>query len=181
LSWKTPITLAVLLVVLLGAAFYGWRTIVSPAQDDDEDPATSNQARCDETETFERGQVIHSKDIVVNVYNAGTISGLAGETLDALASRGFEPGKADNAPAGVSAENVTVIAADKRSPAARLVASQFKGDVRVVKGEDIAPGVDVVVGNDFKKVDQKAKKTYKVKEKVTTCVSAGDTANALAR
>jgi len=177
-SWKTPITLVVLLVVLLGAAFYGWKTIISPARDDD-DPPTVAAPTCDETETFERGQVIRSKDILVNVYNAGSVSGLAGETLDVLASRGFEPGKADNAPTGTHATNVTIITSDKKSPSVTLVAAQFKGKVEVVKGEDLAPGIDIVVGNEFKGVDKKAKKKLKVKEEVTTCASAGTTADAL--
>jgi len=178
-SWKTPITLVVLLVVLLGAAFYGWQTIISPAREGDDDPPETAQAKCDETETFERGQVIRTKDVLVNVYNAGTISGLATETLDELASRGFEAGEADNAPSGPSVTNVTIIASDKKSPSVQLVASQFKGKVEITKARDIAPGIDILVGNEFRGVDNQAKKKLKVKEEVTTCASAGTTADAI--
>ena len=33
MQWRTPITLVVLLVILLGAAYYGWQTVVNPTND----------------------------------------------------------------------------------------------------------------------------------------------------
>lgn len=167
MSWKTPITLLVLLVVLLGAAFYGWKTIISPSGDDDE--VVAKQPRCDQTQDFTRGQVIKAGDIVVNVYNSGSIANLAGETLESLDRKGFEPGVSDNAPTGFDAANVTIVTAAKDSPPVKLVAEQFKGTVKYVKGRDLAPGIDVIVGDNFIGTKPGAKKSLRVTRDVTTC------------
>lgn len=176
MSWKTPITMLVLLVVLLGAAYYGWKTIISPATDDKDDPV-AEQPRCDETQEFTKGQIIKAPDIIVNVYNAGSRSGLATETLDFLDGRGFESGVSDNAPSNVEATNVTIVTAAKNSPPVMLVAQQFKGKVVFAKGKDLAPGIDVIVGDDFEGINQAAKKTLRVNRDVTTCTDVQSAAS----
>jgi hypothetical protein len=171
-SWKTPITLLVLLGVLLGAAYYGWRTIVSPATGSD---ATNTQKThpkahtCPDKHVYPKGQKVRSKQITVNVYNAGSISGLADSTLSSLSDNGFRPGVADNAPGGVSATNVTILAANGQVPQIQLVASQFKGKVAYVSGPALANGIDVVVGDGFSGMDPQAKKYLRLTHAVTTC------------
>jgi hypothetical protein len=174
-SWRTPITLTVLLAVLLGAAFYGWQTIISPARENDKEADAT--PKCDNVVEFRKGDVIKPDDIVVNVYNAGTEAGLAGFTLDRMVNRGFKRGTAANAPSGIEAKNVTIITDDKSSPTVRLVARQFKGTVRFVAVDDLAPGIDIVVGNDFKGIDTSAKRTLKVKTDVSSCTSTSDAAS----
>jgi hypothetical protein len=173
-SWRTPVTLLVLLIVLLGAAFYGWQTIISPATEDDQTTTPHKKPKCDDVQQFTKGQLIRAHDIVVNVYNAGTRTGLATETLDDLSKRGFEAGAADNAPGTVSAANVTVLTAAKQpSPQEKLVAMQFKGDVKFTQGPTLDPGIDVIVGNDFDAVDKKADRSLRLKKDVSTCASVG--------
>ncbi len=170
MSWRTPITLLVLLGVLLGAAFYGWHSVITPATEDDP-PAGAVEPACDEVNKFQKGQRIRSRNIIVNIYNAGLIGGLASETLALLHSRGFRSGVSDNAPDDITTSNVTIYADSKRSPPVQLVASQFKGVVRVVAGEDLGPGIDVIVGDGFEGVNRKAKRSLRLHRDVSTCAS----------
>jgi hypothetical protein len=173
-SWRTPITLLVLLGVLLGAAFYGWQTIISPATEDDS-PPSAGKPHCDKVQEFHQGQLIRANDIIVNVFNSGLIGGLASETLHTLRDRGFKAGVSDNAPDGVAATNVSIITDSRDSPPVRLVANQFKGVVRFVKGADLGPGIDIVVGDSFAGIDKSAKRSLRLHRNVNTCASV-DTA-----
>jgi len=168
-NWRTPITLGVLLGVLLGAAFYGWQTVISPARENDKE--ADAEPKCENVVEFRKGDVIKPDDIIVNVYNAGTEAGLAGATLDRMVIRGFKRGTAANAPSNVRARNVTIITNDKTSPTVRLVARQFKGKVRYINVDDLSPGVDVVVGNEFIGVNAKAKRTLTIKKDVSSCTA----------
>lgn len=172
MSWKTPITLLVLLVLLLGGAFYGWQTIISPATEGDANTVVQQpKNKCADVRQFHRGQVIRADDVVVNVYNAGSIANLAEDTLSDLRQRGFKAGAFDNAPGRVSATNVTILTVGKVTPQIRLVAKQFKGAVRFSKGSAIDPGINVIVGDDFKGIDRAAKTALRLKRDVSTCTS----------
>ena len=173
MTWKTPITMLVLLVLLLGAALYGWQTIISPATEDDT-TTSPRKPKCDDVQEFRRGELIRSEDVVVNVYNAGSIANLAADTLSDLESRGFQPGVADNAPSTVDASNVTIVTTTKQAPEIKLVALQFKGLIEYTSGLPLDPGIDVVVGDGFKGIDRAAKKMLRVKRDVSTCSSVGN-------
>jgi hypothetical protein len=172
-TWKTPITLLVLLALLLGGALYGWQTIISPATEDNTTTHQKPPDKCDKVQNFHRGQVIRAHDIVVNVYNAGSVANLAEQTLGDLEQRGFQSGVFDNAPSQVSATNVTILTAGKVTPQVRLVAKQFKGVVRYSRAAAIDPGIDVVVGDNFKGIDSQAKKKLRLKQDVSTCTAVG--------
>jgi hypothetical protein len=73
----------------------------------------------------------------------------------------------------VSASNVTIITQGKLTPQVRLVAQQFKGEIRYSHGNPIDTGIDVVVGDQFKGIDAKAKKTLRLKRDVSTCTAVG--------
>lgn len=160
----------VLLGVLLGAAYYGWQTIISPDEESKATGPTNTGPKCTKHVKFKKGQLIRAKDILVNVYNAGTTSGLAGETLNALGDNGFKPGVADNAPSNMAASNVTILG-DRTSPEVRLVSRQFRGPVKITKGPALAAGIDVVVGQRFRAVDDRAKTALRLKKAVTSCVA----------
>jgi LytR cell envelope-related transcriptional attenuator len=167
-GWRTPITLLVLLGVLLGAAFYGYQTVISPATGSD-DKSPSSGPKCVKRQVFHRGQAILARDVVVNVYNSGSIAGLAGDTLAALHRNGFEAGVAENAPPGVAATNVTIVTRNRRLPQVRLVARQFKGHVAIRLGKPLAVGVNVIVGDDFVGVDHQALSHLRLRHLVHTC------------
>ncbi|MBA2699668.1 MAG: LytR C-terminal domain-containing protein [Nocardioidaceae bacterium] len=175
MNWKTPVTMLVLLGILLGAAYYGWSTIIAP--DDQKNNVVTQPSekkkdhRCTRVKRFKKGQAVKAQTIRVNVYNAGLISGLAAETLDALASKGFKPGIASNAPGNMSAGNVTILTAEPESPEVRLVRIQFRGPVQVKKGE-LAPGIDVLVGDGFRAVDPAVRTEITLRKNISACKRA---------
>lgn len=172
MSWKTPITLVVLIGVLLGAAYYGWRSLSASEDGASTTPTPSVKTpKCVSVEKFRKGERIRSEDVIVNVFNAGTTNGLATTTLDALVDKGFKRGEADNAPAELTATNVTMVRGQSDDPTVRLVAMQFRGPVEFTEGSDVAPGVDVAVGDDFVGVDVEAPDALRLKRQVSTCRS----------
>ena len=174
MTWKTPVTMLILLVLLLGAAFYGWQTIISPATEGDPTATGPKPTdKCEQVLQFHRGQLIRSDDIVVNVYNAGSIANLAEDTLNDLKQRGFKSGAFDNAPSRVSATNVTILTQGKLTPQVRLVAKQFKGEVKYARGAPIETGIDIIVGDEFRGIDANAKKSLRLKRDVSTCSAVG--------
>ena len=61
MNWKTPITLLVLLGILLGAAFYGWQTIIAPDPTDEKTAKTDGKKKCDKKIVFKRGRADRSQ------------------------------------------------------------------------------------------------------------------------
>jgi len=171
-NWKTPVTMLVLLGILLGAAYYGWSTIVNPEDktgtDTAQTPTKKKKPACTPAKRFKKGQAVRAEDILVNVFNAGVSAGLAGETLDALTSKGFKGGIASNAPEAMSAANVTIVTQEPKSPEVRLVRIQFRGPVKVVKGE-LSPGIDVLVGDKFQSVDSTIRTQITLQKNIQAC------------
>ena len=175
MNWRTPITMVVLLGVLLGAAYYGWNTIVNPDDDSKADGSTQqNQTTCKHKTVIQKGQQIQAGQVTVNVYNAGTRSGLASETLNLLVEKGFRRGVADNLPddTGIHpwGNASVVIPQGVGAPTSRLVHNQFIGVVKYVDGPELARGVSVVVGDGFRGVKPASQTFVRVNRKVETCV-----------
>jgi hypothetical protein len=140
----TGVTLTVLIALLAVGAFIGWRALFAPLPGDT-GTATGKDDGC-----VDRGDTVRTRDVTVSVYNAGTRSGLAGQTQNELAARGFIPGDLGNAPDDLSnVRFVRVLAETRRDPAARLVALQFGKDAKVFAADDLGSGVEVVVGDRF--------------------------------
>lgn len=146
MTWKTPVTLVVLLGVLLGAAYYGWASVVSGGSADKK--TTPTTPTCATTQVG-KGQRLTAKNVLVNVYNAGSVEGLANRTLTTLKARGFRGGVVSNAPTGIFTRSVMILARDRRAPQVQLVAQQFRGPVAFGRPHDVAAGVNVVVGDNF--------------------------------
>lgn len=173
MNWKTPITMVLLLGILLGAVYYGWSTVLTPDESRAEgDETAKGKNACEKAQRFRKGDLVRARDIRVNVYNAGLTPGLAAETLDTLASKGFGVGEATNAPGGLAASNVTIVANSPKSPEVELVQTQFTGPVRITQG-DLARGVDVLVGDGFRAVDEAARTKLTVRRDTKTCVRRG--------
>lgn len=121
-------------------------------------------------EQVEAGSKLRARQVQVSVYNGGSRSGLAGETMDALARRGFAEGEVGNGPSKPHVRRVQVWSTTKDDPAARLVALQFGRDVKVrVTEEDLGTGVDVIVGNEFERLSR-APRAIRVAEAQELCV-----------
>jgi LytR cell envelope-related transcriptional attenuator len=174
-QWRTPITLAVLLVILLGAAYYGWQTVVDPQTDGGAAPTTPTKTTkttkpvCLQKRVYPKGKTFKAGSFKVNVYNAGGISGQASDVLSALHDKGFQEGVADNPPAKVTATNVSILTSTPNAPQARLVQEQFKGKVLLVPGPNLGIGVDIIIGTNFVGVDPSAPSELTLQEPTTVC------------
>jgi hypothetical protein len=141
----TGVTLLVLLVILVAGGLYGLNSLFKPLPGDK--PTASSG--CDRT-NVKKGQRIRARQVQVSVFNAGTRSGLADETLSAFLARGFRKGEAGNAPTGSKVKRAQVWTTQRNDAAARLVAKQLGPTTKVhVVGTALGPGVDVLVGNRF--------------------------------
>jgi hypothetical protein len=145
----TAVTLAVLCVVLVVGLVVGVNKLFAPLPEDPLAVAPEPSPTCQPT-SVEKGERLHSRAVVVSVFNAGTRAGLADQTLAALTRRGFKEGEVGNAPADTRVRFARVWTTAENDAAARLVARQLGRKVRVVVGkEDLGEGVDVLVGNGF--------------------------------
>lgn len=163
----TTITMLALIGLLVLGAAWGWKALF--AELPDTFTATEEPAPTCTTQAVKAGEQIRSKQVRVSVFNGGTRSGLAGQTLDALMKRGFLPGDTDNAPSDIEVRIVQVWSTEEDDPRARLVARQFGKDVKVrFADEDLGPGVDVIVGDKFNRL-VKAPRTLTVKQSQEFC------------
>ena len=111
------------------------------------------------------------KDVQVSVFNAGTRSGLASETLDKVEAAGFVAGNAGNAPGTADVQRAVVWTTKDNDYSARLVALAFGPRTQVVVTEtDLGPGIDVLVGDRFRGLDKKAPRQIRLPKPVETCI-----------
>ena len=161
--------MVVLLALLFGGAYYGWRALTSELPSSTVGGPTEPSPACT-TQTVSRERVVLAKSIRVSVFNAGTTIGLADQTMVALRGRGFQEGVIDNAPSYADVARVQIWDRRPGSPQARLVAAQFPGGVpRVATHRNIGPGIDVVVGDDFPGVSPQAPTQLRFEEPKTVC------------
>lgn len=157
-----------LIALLMAGAWIGWQALSAPLPGEDDGPERVAGPQCEEG--FARGDVVTRADVTVSVFNAGSRSGLADQTLSELTARGFIRGEVGNAPEELGEVRfVRVVAPAKRDPAARLVALQFGRNTLVQKvADDLGPGVDVVVGDDFSGLVD-ARKRIKARRDSSSC------------
>src|SRR3954447_17825089 len=81
------VTLVVLVGLLVTGAYVGWQKLKEPIPGGD-DGAHSQVSgpRC--KEGVKRGDLVRPRDVTVSVYNAGSRTGLAGQTMSELEARG---------------------------------------------------------------------------------------------
>jgi hypothetical protein len=164
----TAITMLVLVGILVLGVVLGVNTLLAPLPGDS-NPAADASPTCT-TETVKKGERIKASQVQVSVFNAGTRAGLADKTLGLLAARGFKKGSVGNAPSSAKVKKVQVWTMEKHDPAAKLVARQFgRSTVVHVTKSELGPGVDVIVGNGFRKL-VKSKKVIVVHKSSSVCV-----------
>jgi hypothetical protein len=164
----TAVTMTALVGLLVAGLVVGTRWLFAPMADDAE---LSPGATCTPA-AVEAGKRLRTRDVTVSVFNAGERSGLASQTLDQLGNRGFKLGDTGNAPEDTRVRFVQVWSTEKDDPAARLVALQFGKNTAVRRGEDLGPGIDVIVGNRFKGLVAGAPRSVRVRQPAEVCASA---------
>jgi hypothetical protein len=166
---KSPLTMLVLVLMVAAAFIVGWRLATEPV------PATveveQGKKRSCKTETLRPGDSLQVSLVTANVYNAGTIPGLAESTLSDLVQRGLLPGRTGNAPDDLDTQKTLILDPQPDSAAVKLVKKQLKRPVQVRKvAEDLTAGVDVIVGDKSEGLRRGSPRQVKVKTATTVCV-----------
>ena len=162
----TTVTLVVLFLVLAGMAIYGFKAATAPL------PGSGSTAKdpCSADEKQVK-KFLRRGDVQVSVFNAGNRSGFAGTTLEKIETAGFKGGNAGNAPEDARVRRAVVWTTKPDDPAAKLVALALGGRTPiVVTRTDLGPGIDVLVGNRFNKLDKSAAKRIRLTQPVETCI-----------
>ncbi len=161
----TALTLVVLLMLLAGMAIVGFNKLTEPLPDN-----PTAQPTCSDAEQEVR-EFVRRSEVQVSVFNAGRREGLAGTTLEKLEEGGFRAGNAGNAPPKAKVSRAVVWTTKPNDSTAKLVALAFGKQTKVVVTEtDLGPGIDVLVGNKFKRLDPKAPRRIKLPAPVETCI-----------
>lgn len=162
----STITMLVLIGILVLGAVWGWKSLFAEIPDD----VVAEPTPTCSPERIKAGGKLRSRQVAVSVFNGGTRSGLASQTLDALMNRGFLSGETGNAPDDIGVRRAQVRTTARRDPAAQLVAQQFGPGTRVVvTDDDLGPGIDVIVGDGFRAL-AKAPRAVTVRRAHEVCV-----------
>ena len=160
-------TLVGLMAVLVVMAVWGVKAATAPLPDSAA-PAKKEQACATQDQHVEK--YVRRANVTVSVYNSGHTAGRAQTTMDQLEKAGFKVGEVNNAPAGLKAARAAVYSTKADDPAAERVAGALgKGTQVVHTDEDFGPGVDVVIGDKFKRLDPKAPKRLLLPKPVVSC------------
>jgi hypothetical protein len=165
----TGATLLGLVVVVCVMAVWGYHAATAPIDANGSTPSPTNALTCppdDQTVT----KYVTRGEVTVSVYNAGQRAGLARDTMTLLEHAGFKAGAVSNAPEGVRADRAVVYSTKDDDPAAELVARAFGKKTQVVHSDDeLGPGVDVVIGDKFKRLAAGAPARLALPKPETSC------------
>jgi len=151
-----PLALAAAALAVLVMALWGMNALTAPFTSDDTSDSSSSPCATSH-------HTVKRADVTVSVYNAGKRQGRAGVTLDLLEEAGFNAGAIGNAPAGMKAQVAVVHTTQAVHPDATLVARALGAHVPVVVTEtDLGPGVDVIIGDKFSKLNPRAARSVRV-------------------
>lgn len=160
---RTALTMLVLVVVVIGAAAWGWNRLTDPIGEQASGPCTDTEVAA--------GDRVTTDQVVVTVLNAGTRAGLASRTMSDLVAQGFVEGQLANAPDRTDVSRVQIWTDNPRSPVVRLVRSHL-GRVTVVRRDPVGRGVNVVVGNKFDELSN-GRQRVPVRQDATLCLAGG--------
>jgi len=169
-NFRGPITLLILIGLLGYAAWYGAKNVLGQ-------PAANPAPVC-KTHKAKHPTKITSKQVTVNIYNAGEVRGLAQRTATAMSKRGFNVEEIANAPAGMKLPKgaKAMVRAKARTPQARLVAKQAGKVTIKVQPKRKNNTIDLIVGEKFSALKAKAPKSIEVTGTVVTCKTPKPTA-----
>lgn len=169
----SAVALAVTAVIVVVMAIWGYQAATAPIEDDSigSTPVDSRTETCPPGETQTIVKFLRSDQVVVSVYNAGKRQGRAVATLSLLEDRGFQAGAFGNASdATVRFAEIHAKASDLTK--ADLVALHFGKNATVVIEDEQAlrgPGVNVVIGDGFRRLKAGAPRRIQLPEPVISC------------
>jgi hypothetical protein len=142
---RTAIVLGLLAVAVIVAGRWGWEQLTQPFDDTASAAATPSCTLAPE----DIATLPPPNRIVVNVYNASGIDGLAGETADELRRAGFEVAAVDNDPQGDLLSGVAEIRSSGKVP--NRVTQLQRYVPQAETDTDDRPGrrLDLVLGSGF--------------------------------
>lgn len=143
---RTAITLAILIGLVVLAAWYAWRAVTEPAATgDDTEPITRTPVCAVAVPT----DAPPPEEISVNVYNGTDRNGLASQVAREMREQGYVILDVANDPLNRSVTGVAEIrAANAEDLAVLLIMSQFPG-ATFVPDERSDAVIDVVLGQQF--------------------------------
>jgi LytR cell envelope-related transcriptional attenuator len=163
----SAVTLVCLMGVLVLMAVWGVKAATAPVAGDSGTAASGPSCSSQDQKV---AKYVRRGEVTVSVYNSGQKSGRAQSTMDLLEQAGFKVGEVKNAPDGLEAERAAVYSTKEDDPAAELVARALGKATQVVHSDDsLGPGVDVVIGDKFKRLDPTAPKRLPLPKPVVTC------------
>jgi len=160
ISW---VTLGVSAVLALVMAVWGFHALTAPVKKDPPSAEASNNGGC----VPAGASYVHRNEVTVSVFNAGKETGRAQKTLDMLENAGFVPGAVGNAPSRDKVARAEVHTTKADDPRARLVALALGKGTKVVVTTVIGPGLDVIIGDRFKRLDASAPQRVRASSAVT--------------
>jgi LytR cell envelope-related transcriptional attenuator len=160
IHWQTPITMVVLIGILVGGGWWGWRSLTESTAD----PNCVQQK-------LPNNRLVPDQ-VVVNVYNGGARAGTAAELAATLEKRGFNIGKIMNEPNGRTINVVAVRGTTAKAPEVLLVAGQMSQKAWVYADNRPDHTVDIVVGKGFTTVNPKVLPSVIVPSNQTVCLPA---------
>lgn len=166
---RSAATLAVLCLLLVAAAVWGWNAATEPF------PKLEDPPPCVDV-TVAKGDRVTTEDVLVSVFNGSDRQGLAGATVAELQTRGFLPGETGNAKlVRGKGSGVQIWTDDRRSPAVDLVHRQFASATVVEQDKLPGEGVVVVMGDAFTQLRKPVVSSVKVNRESTYCQATGTT------
>ncbi|MGW7682581.1 LytR C-terminal domain-containing protein [Kribbella sp. NPDC054772] len=158
LRWRTPITMVILLGILAGGGWWGWKSLVN----------SSAEPTCTEQNLANNRLV--PKQVVLNIYNGGARAGSAGRVADVLKKRGFNVSKIANEPKGDKTDVVSLRGASETAPEMLLVAGQLNQKAVLIADGRTDHTVDLVIGASFGSVKLKGIPSVQVPAGSTVCL-----------
>jgi hypothetical protein len=158
---RSAVTLAVLALLFVTGAAWAWSEVTEPFPEKEEQPACTDSA-------VAVGDRVTPGAVLVNVFNASSTEGLAGETMDALGRKGFAKGTTSNTSSKVGESGAVIWAPDPDGPAAKLLSTYFGPNTEIVDQATAEPGITVVVGEGFPGI-RDGKHDVKAKVDSTVC------------
>lgn len=169
----SAVALAVTAVIVVIMAIWGFNSATAPIEDDSfgSTPVDNSVETCAPGQVQTIVKFLRTDQVVVSVYNAGKKKGHAFATLNLLENRGFKPGDVGDA-TDTTVQFAQIHAKQADVTEANLVALSFGKSATVVIDDEKdlkGPGVNVIIGDKFRKLKAGAPRQIKLPEPVTTC------------